>query len=57
MASPSSIHVPPELEEIRVLNEVLDVDNISAFSLANDSIFDSDHTQLVTSGTHMIVID
>jgi hypothetical protein len=41
-----------ELENIQVLTEVVD-ENIGEFSL-DDSIFDSDYTQLVIPGTHVI---
>jgi hypothetical protein len=53
MASLSSCHVLMELEQIQVLNGVLD-ENIGEYSLDDDSVFDSDYTQLVTPETHMI---
>jgi hypothetical protein len=43
-----------ELEQIQVLNEILDDENTGEFSLDDDSVFDSDYTQLVTLGTHVI---
>jgi hypothetical protein len=42
-----------ELEQIQVLNEVSD-ENIGEYNLDDDSVFDSDYTQLVSPGTHVI---
>jgi hypothetical protein len=42
-------------EQKQVLNEVAHNENIGNFSLNNGSICDSDYTQLVTPGTHMII--
>jgi hypothetical protein len=36
------------------LNEILDIENISEYSLNFDSVFDNDYAQLVTPGTHVI---
>jgi hypothetical protein len=41
-------------EQIQVLNEALDDENIDEFSLDNDSVFNSDYTEVVTPGTHVI---
>jgi hypothetical protein len=54
MMSGLSSHVLLELEQIQVLNEVLDDENTGEFSLDDDSVFDSDCTQLGTPGTHVI---
>lgn len=42
-----------ELEKAEVLNAVLDDENIGGFR-SNATIFDSEYTQLVTPGTHVI---
>jgi hypothetical protein len=52
MASPSVSCVLIEPEQIQVLNDVLDDENTGEFSSDNDSVFDSDYTQLVTLETH-----
>jgi hypothetical protein len=44
-----------ELKQMQVLNDVVQNENIGDFSLDSDSICDSDYTQLVTPGTHVIV--
>jgi hypothetical protein len=54
MAGPSTSCALTELEQIEVLNEVLDDTIISEYSSDDDSVFDYDHTQLVTPGTHVI---
>jgi hypothetical protein len=54
MVGPSTSDVVTELEKIQVLSEVSDNENVDEFSLDNGSIFDSDYTQLVTPGTHVI---
>jgi hypothetical protein len=54
MAGPSTSRVLTELEQIEVLNDVVDDENISEYSLDDDSVFDNDYTQLVTPGTHVI---
>jgi hypothetical protein len=42
-----------ELQQVEVLNAVSGDENIGPFS-SNDSVFDSEYTQLVTPGTHVI---
>jgi hypothetical protein len=44
-----------ELEQMQVLNEVVHNGNIGHFSLDSDSVCDSDYTQLVTPGAHVII--
>jgi hypothetical protein len=56
MASPSTSHALTDLESVSVLNEVLNNENIGEFSLDDDGVFDSDYTQLMTPGTHVIAI-
>jgi hypothetical protein len=45
MAGPSTSRVLTELEQIKVLNEVLDDETISEYSLDDDIVFDYDYTQ------------
>jgi hypothetical protein len=55
MAGPSTSHALRQLQQMQVLNKVLDDENISDCSLDDDSVFDTDYTQLVAAGTHVII--
>jgi hypothetical protein len=48
VASPSTRHVLTEPGQVHVLNGVSDDENIGEFNSDDDSVFDSDYTQLVT---------
>jgi hypothetical protein len=52
MGSSSTGYVLTELGQVQVLNGVLDNENVGEFSSDDDSVFDSDYTQLVTPSTH-----
>jgi hypothetical protein len=52
MVTPATSLALTELEQVQVLNEVIDDKNIGEFSLDNETVFDSDHTKLVTPGTN-----
>jgi hypothetical protein len=54
MAGPSRSCALTELEQMQVLNEVLDNENISEYSLDDDIVFDNNYTQLLTPGIHVI---
>jgi hypothetical protein len=53
MASLSTSLAHTKLEQLQVLNEVLDDETVSDYSLDDDSVFDNDYTQLVNPGNHV----